>query len=194
VFVPGIHAQIVHATRRPLIVLERHAVGTDPALLARVREELAAAGHLLGLHADPAAHPACVGLAEALQRRLHADGFELSFYKLALGAPPPEPPHLDSHPELTGDAELLRLLVNLSPHPRRFLYAATDRWRLGADDRSEYAPLALPPGAERRVVAIPGRTPSTLHALRFLASAVPHVGLNDPPEHFLLSFDAVIRG
>lgn len=35
-----------------------------------------------------------------------------------------------------------------------------------------------------------GRTDHSVHGLRFLASAIPHVGLNDPPEHFLISFEA----
>jgi hypothetical protein len=89
------------------------------------------------------------------------------------GAPPDEPPHLDTHPELTEGRELRRLLVNLSEHPRRFVSLVDD---------------------QRSVVAIPGRTAGTVHALRFLASAVPHLGLNDPPEHFLLSYEEIIDG
>jgi hypothetical protein len=57
--------------------------------------------------------------------------------------------------------------------------------------RREFEPLTLAPEIETRVVHLPGRTATSLHALRFLASAVPHVGLNDPPEHFLVSFEAV---
>ena len=134
-----------------------------------------------------------------MRERLAAPAFSLSFVKLAVGMPPTETegplyegPHLDSHPALTDSTELLRLLVNLSEHPRRFLYAVTDRWDLGVrSGRREFAPLALPPEVERRVVVIPGRTSTTVHALRFLASAVPHVGLNDPPEQFLLSLEAL---
>lgn len=153
----------------PLIALERHEIALDPGLVARVRHEL-------------------IGAA--------GDGFR-SGYLLAVGRPPStedgpfaEVPHLDSHPELTESTELLRLLVNLSRHPRRFLYALTDRRRL-AHPRRTFQPLRLPPGVETRVGVLPGRTDTTLHALRFLASAVPHVGLNDPPEHFLLSFEAI---
>jgi hypothetical protein len=169
-FVPGIRAHTVYAEQRPLIVLERHAAPIDPETIARVRAELGPKGYLLGVQADGSSHPASVGLADDLRRRLHADGFDLSFYKFVEGAPPDEPPHLDTHPDLTAGKALLRLLVNLSAHPRRFLYA---------DDR---------------VLAIPGRTATTLHALRFLASAVPHVGINDLPEHFLLSFETIVDG
>jgi hypothetical protein len=57
--------------------------------------------------------------------------------------------------------------------------------------RTEFEPLVLPADTATKVVEIPGRTATSLHALRFLASAVPHVGLNDPPEHFLASFEMV---
>jgi hypothetical protein len=106
-----------------------------------------------------------------------------------------ERPHLDTHPELSGSLELLRLLVNLSAYPRRFLYAATDRWRLAEQGvrygRRDFQPLELPPGTEERIVVLPGRTGTAVHALKFFASAVPHVGLNDPPDHFLASFEAL---
>jgi len=89
---------------------------------------------------------------------------------------------------------LTRLLVNLSRHPRHFLYWLDDRWRLtelGVNyGRREFRPLVLPEQTQLREVVLPGRTDHSVHGLRFLASAIPHVGLNDPPEHFLISFEA----
>jgi hypothetical protein len=82
-------------------------------------------------------HPACLALTEALRTRLLGPEFALSFVKLVEGRPPAagegplyEGLHLDSHPQLTDSTELLRLLVNLSRHRRRFRYAVTDRWQL----------------------------------------------------------------
>jgi hypothetical protein len=42
------------------------------------------------------------------------------------------------------------------------------------------------------VVALPGRTATTVHAPRFVASAVPHVGIDDPCGHFLVSFETLV--
>jgi hypothetical protein len=211
-------SEIVHETRFPLIALERHRVALEPAVVGRARRELLAAsdpgsefrlGFLLGLQAEGGTHPACLHLSRALREqtlgRLEEEAdlsFSLSFLKLAVGMAPAaeegpmyEGPHLDSHPGLEGSVELLRLLVNLSAHPRRFLYAATDRWRLAEEGvphgRREFEALSLPATVETRTIAIPGRTATTVHALKFFASAVPHVGLNDPPEHFLASFEAL---
>lgn len=210
--------EVVHETHVPLLARERHEIDLDEGLLARARRELLdggatgsafRSGFLLGVQAERGTHPACIELADVLQaelleelERAHRIEFALSFYKLALGAPPDadegpfyEGCHLDTHPDLTDSSELLRLLVNLSIHPRRFLYAATDRWRLADGGvgygRRDFEPLHLPAGTRTNVVEIPGRTAISVHALRFLASAVPHVGLNDPPEHFLVSFEAV---
>jgi hypothetical protein len=191
--------RVVHETRFPLIVLERHRLALEPELLGRVRRELAP-GFLLGMQAYPGSHPASIELAE----RLREPRFELSFYKLAVGDLPAadegplyEGLHLDSHPDLTPSRELLRVLVNLSAHPRRFRYAVADRWQLAERGvrigRREFEPLELPGDVEQRVVEIPGRTETEVHALRFYASAVPHVGLNDQPEHFLVSFETLTR-
>jgi hypothetical protein len=222
-FVPNAKrtAKIVHETRLPLIVRERYDLAIDPRLLGRTRRELLGSsphadadesfrsGFLLGVQADPATHPACLELAGQLHRRMlddlesqHGLQFALSFYKLAQGTPPKagegpfyEGPHLDTHPALTESVELLRLLVNLSSHPRRFLYTADDRWLLAQQGvrygRREFQILALPPGTDTRVVVLPGRSETSVHALKFFASAIPHVGLNDPPEHFLVSFEAL---
>jgi hypothetical protein len=215
-------AHVVFETSLPLIGLERHAAAVDLGRLDTARVELLRAarsdagsfrsGFLLGVQANPDTHPACLELARRLHKQMLSElereqdlEFVLSFYKLAEGTPPPtdnegpfyEGPHLDTHPELTETTELLRLLVNLSEYPRRFLYAASDRWQLQQQGlrhrRDDFEKLELPPGTETRVVVLPGRTGAAIHALKFLASAIPHVGLNDPPEHFLLSFEALIE-
>ncbi|HEX6753970.1 MAG TPA: hypothetical protein VF093_10350 [Solirubrobacterales bacterium] len=212
-------SQVVHRTRSPLVALERHRLELDPGVLSTARHELLAGeeagtdfrlGFLLGVEAEAGRHPACLRLSRKLQEQTlcpleEADGisFGLSFLKLAIGDPPAERegplyegPHLDSHPGLTESVELLRLLLNLSVHPRRFLFATNDRWGLEAAGvpygRREFAPLALPAGSETRVVGIPGRTETSVYGLKFLASVVPHVGLNDPPEHFLASFESLV--
>lgn len=208
----------IYVSRVPLLVLERHALRLDETLVADVRGELLQdvdqsarfrAGFLLGVQADPRSHPSCLALALALRRELLAEfertaqvEFRLSFFKLAEGRPPTategpfyEAPHLDTHPQLSRSTELLRLLVNLSHRPRRFLYVAADRWALAergvSYGRRRFEQLVVPDDLERRVVLLPARTATTVHALKFFASALPHVGLNDEPEHFLLSFEAL---
>lgn len=214
---------VIHSTSVPLLALHRYDLALDGQALTRVREELIGpardqtreqsfrSGFLLGVEADPVAHPACHWLAGGLRATLLApveqrEGleFSLSFLKLAEGEPPAvengplyEGPHLDTHPQLSESIELTRLLVNLSRYPRRFLYGLDDRWRLtelGVDyGRREFRPLVLPEQTQLREVVLPGRTDCSVHGLRFLASAIPHVGLNDPPEHFLISFEALME-
>ena len=101
-FVPAstaAHAELVHATRLPLIVLERHDARVDPMLLDRARQELLRgcdaegalrSGFLLGMQADARTHPACLELARSTQARLlgvpgraRGPSFSLSFLKLA---------------------------------------------------------------------------------------------------------------
>lgn len=211
--------QVLYEKPISLLARERYDRSFDRGLLEQARRELLTddrapaggfrCGFLLGVEADAASHPACLELAETVRSRLLADTerrheleFRFSFYKLAEGVPPSadqgplfEGPHLDSHPALTDSTELLRLLVNLSEYPRRFLYCCVDRSALSARGipcgRQEFLPIQLPPRIETRVIEIPGRTDGSVHALRFLASAIPHVGLNDPPEHFLVSFEAL---
>jgi hypothetical protein len=214
--------ELVHETRIPLLARERYDLSLDAALVEEARAELLGrgcaaraaeggfrSGFLLGVEADPEAQPACVELAMTLHSHLLAGlerssglEFRLSFFKLGVGPPPTvdegplyEGPHLDSHPGLTESTELLRLLVNLSEHPRRFLYCPIDRWQLAAlgvaCGRREFVPLVLPPETVTRVIELPGHFEGSFHALKFLASAVAHVGLNDPPEHFLVSFEAL---
>lgn len=214
---------LIHSTSVPLLALHRYDLPLDGQALTQAREELIGlagnrtreqsfrSGFLLGVEADPAAHPACHWLADGLHASLLApveerEGleFSLSFLKLAEGEPPVvedgpfyEGPHLDTHPQLSDSMELTRLLVNLSRYPRRFLYGLDDRWRLtelGIDyGRREFRPLVLPHQTQLREVVLPGRTDHSVHGLRFLASAIPHVGLNEPPEHFLISFEALME-
>jgi hypothetical protein len=197
-----------------LLCLERHAFSLDEALLDRARAELLPDrevteggfqfGYLLGVQKDRRTHPACLDLVDVVRQRMldkdEQSAFELSFLKLAVGVPPTEQegplfegPHLDTHPGLTDSSELLRLLVNFSRSPRRFAYSECDRWWLSEQDisygRTDFLPLHLPKQCAMRSVAIPGRTDSAVHALRFYASAVPHVGINEPPEQFLGSLE-----
>jgi hypothetical protein len=152
--------------------------------------------------------------AAALAKRLHdevvrsearASGrhYALSFLKAAEGSPPEEAEgvhyegfHLDTHPEVDGDgAELARLLINLADVPRRFRYAAIDRFELARRGhevpRSDYQVVELPPRVETRVVEIPPRRDERIHALRFWASVVPHVGVDDEHGYFLASYETV---
>jgi hypothetical protein len=153
--------------------------------------------------------------ASELACRLHVDAvgpdaratrrhYALSFLKTATG-PPPESTegvhydgfHLDTHPEVDGKGgrELARLLFNLLDVPRRFRYAEIDRFELARRGRevprSDYQVVELPSGVRTRLIEIPPRMPGRVHALRFWASVVPHVGADDEQGHFLASYEAV---
>ena len=129
--------------------------------------------------------------------------YALSFLKAAEG-PPPEAAegvhhegfHLDTHPQINGDGrELARLLINLADVPRRFRYASIDRFELARRGlrvpRSDYQVVELPPEVETRTIEIRPRRPGLVHALRFWASVIPHVGVEDERGHFLASYEAV---
>ena len=168
-------------------------------------------GYLLGVEGETADRlPASSGLAarlrdEAVAPEGRASGrdYSLSFLKVAAGRPPESSEgvhydgfHLDTHPEVDGGGpELARLLFNLADAPRRFRYAATDRFELARRGyevpRSDYQVVDLPADVETAVIEIPPRTADLVHALRFWASVVPHVGVEDERGHFLASYEAV---
>jgi hypothetical protein len=152
--------------------------------------------------------PRASELAERLyEGAVRADGsdrdFALSFLKTAAGPPPDAAEgvhyagfHLDTHPEVDGDGrELARLLFNLAQTARRFRYAQIDRFELANRGhevpRSDYQLVELPPGVEVIEIEIPPREADRVHALRFWASVVPHVGVEDERGHFLASYEAV---
>jgi hypothetical protein len=154
--------------------------------------------------------PAASALAERLRDHVvrpeaSASGrdYSLSFLKAAEG-PPPEAEegvhyqgfHLDTHPQVDGRGpELVRLLINLADVPRRFRYAAVDRFELARRGqvvpRSEYQVVELSSEVETRVIEIPPRRGERVHALRFWASVIPHVGVESEHGHFLASYEAV---
>ena len=103
--------------------------------------------------------------------------------------------HLDSHPALSESRELVRVLVNLSTHPREFAYCETHWWELVgygiSVGRTEFVPRVVPASISRKTVLLPRRTATTVFALRFWASIVPHVGLNSEDRSFLASFESI---
>jgi hypothetical protein len=204
----------------PLLVLRSARLPIADTMLSAATAELFdrptathtagfSASYLLGVEEDPIRFPASVALVERVRqhvvRPIEADlgvAFELSFVKLARGRPPRasqgvffEGPHLDSHPDLAPGAELLRILVNLGSHRRRFQYFLTDVYALQAAGvvvgRTEFAPLSLPGQTGRATLDIAGRTAERVDFLQFWASVVPHVGINEPTGYFLASFEAL---
>jgi hypothetical protein len=137
--------------------------------------------------------------------RASGRAYSLSFLKVADGRPPDATEgvhydgfHLDTHPDVDGGgSELARLLLNLADSPRYLRYAEIDRFELARRGRevprSDYQVVDLPAGVATRVIEIPPRSADRVHALRFWASVVPHVGVDDEHGHFLASYEAVAR-
>jgi hypothetical protein len=156
--------------------------------------ELPAARRLIALLEESIAIPE--GVANGRQ-------YSLSFLKTASG-PPPEARegvhfggfHLDTHPAVDGSGpELARLLLNLAGTPRHFRFARVDRFELANRGlevpRSDYQVVDLPSEIETSVTEIPPRGAGSVHGLRFWASVIPHVGIDDEHGHFLASYEAV---
>jgi len=204
-----------------LLELESLGTDVDGGLLDKARRELLARrpadgphrwGYLLGVEADARPDlPAATAVDESLRAAVAAAvgdetgrSYALSFLKAAEGPPPAASEgvhyggfHLDTHPELDGEhgLELARVLINLAATPRRFRFAATDRHTLAERGvpvhRGDYQVVELPDAVEIRTIEIPAREPGRVHALRFWASVVPHVGADDARGHFLASYEAV---
>jgi hypothetical protein len=196
-------------------------VSLDDQLVSAARKELLERspsesdgfrwGYLLGVEGDvadglPAASMLAARLHEeavAPEGRASGRDYSLSFLKVADGRPPEASEgvhydgfHLDTHPEVDGSGpELLRLLFNLGTVPRRFRYAEVDRFELARRGyevpRSDYQVVELPDDVGTTAILIPPRSADRLHALRFCASVVPHVGVDDEHGHFLASYEAV---
>jgi hypothetical protein len=214
------HRVVYQPAGVPLLVLRTARLPIADTVLSAATAELFgrpaathtagfSASYLLGVEEDPLRFPASAALVERLRqhvvRPLETDlgvAFELSFVKLACGRLPHasqgvfhEGPHLDSHPGLAHGTELLRILVNLGSHRRRFQYFLTDVYALQAAGvavgRTEFAALSLPGETGRATLDIAGRTAEHVDFLQFWASVVPHVGINEPTGYFLASFEAL---
>jgi hypothetical protein len=163
-------------------------------------------GYLLGveLEALPGL-PAVARLERLLREHVVEPGYALSFLKTTVGAAPDADEgvhfdgfHLDTHPEIRSDEaglELARLLINLAPTPRAFRYAAIDRFELARRGvrvpRSDYQVVELPRDVPVELIEIPPLGRDAVHALAFLASVVPHVGVDGAGGHFLASYEAL---
>jgi hypothetical protein len=166
-------------------------------------------GYLLGVERPTVSFPHVDlidrALVDAIDSMTEVDGlaFALSFFKVAAGPPPSEASgvhfdgfHFDTHPDITADAgvELDRVLINLAEFPRRIRYALTTRFDLARRglpiDRGDYQVVELPADVDTREVVIPPRSHATVHGLRFLASVVPHVGVDDDG-YFLASYERI---
>jgi hypothetical protein len=165
-------------------------------------------GYLLGVDRPEmrAALPNACRLDELLRDQAVPPGHSLSFIKTSSGAAPEASEgvhyngfHLDTHPEIVDDSglELARVLINLAPEPRTLRIARTDRFALAARGlpvhRGDYQVVDLPGDVETATIDIPPLENGTAHALHFLASVVPHVGVDNGAGHFLASYEAVTR-
>jgi hypothetical protein len=195
-------------------------VSLPPGLVEAAREELLDRGtpdrdapfrwgYLLGVDGPEArsALPHASRLDELLREQAAGPEYSLSFLKTSRGAAPEASEgvhydgfHLDTHPEIVDDsgAELARVLINLAAERRTLRIAKTDRFELAARGlpihRGDYQVVDLPDDIETTTIDIPPPENGSVHALQFLASVIPHVGVDNGAGHFLASYERVARG
>jgi hypothetical protein len=104
--------------------------------------------------------------------------------------------HIDTHPDLGAETDLLRVLVNLGESPRRFRFGDATRIELARsglyEDRASFRADHVEAHVPMRELCIPGREGSRISFLVFYASVLPHVGVTEAPGYFLFSFEAVV--
>lgn len=91
--------------------------------------------------------------------------------------------HIDTHPDLGADTDLLRVLVNLGESSRRFRFGDATRIELARSglygDRASFRAEHVEAHVPMREVCIPGREGSQISFLVFYASVLPHVGITE---------------
>jgi hypothetical protein len=191
-------------------------VGSAKGEVAGRRVEHAALGvawgYLLGMEreATETSFPAAWRLCDSIYRdvvRVIGDiegaDFHFSFCKAYSGPVIKEAEgvhyeglHIDTHPDLDEATDLLRVLVNLGEHERRFRFGDATRLELARSglyhDRASFRADHVEGHVPMRDVCIPGRAGSRVSFLVFLASVLPHVGITEAPGYFLFSFEAVV--
>ena len=171
------------STAIQLVALEHHAITLPDGIVERALHEILGRGPSAGGYSTgrvdgardlpPAAAELDRILRAELIRSLGARQglrFALAFMKAGDGDAPPEATFAPA--TMAAVPHVFRVLVNLSEYPRRVLL-----W-----DGSGDAP------ADELVV--PGRRCGAVHALHYVASEVPHCGVNDALGHFLVSYEA----
>jgi hypothetical protein len=170
-------------------------------LLRRVEGAPSSFGYVLGVEDAMSALPAVASIDAQLRHQIDPT-FDLSFVKIALAAPPQASEgvhyagfHLDTHPAIQTEhgVELDRVLVNLGSMPRPVRFARTTRHDLAARGlpihRGDYQVVDLPADVDVTTTVIPPRDADVVHGLNFLASVVPHVGVDDERGYFLASYE-----
>jgi len=208
----------IFARQQRLITLHTLKLDVDETLIAEAEQELLQRrqerreegfvwGYLLGVEFGeekefPKAQLLIREVLRQLGREKETRDFQFSFCKACKGRSASdaegvhyEGMHLDTHPDITDEKELLRLLFNFFPRRRQFHFAHADRRSLQQQglelDRKFYKTLELPGNVRTQVIDIPGREGNTVHFLRFWASVVPHVGITEEEGYFLVSFETL---
>jgi hypothetical protein len=162
--------------------LERHGVALPEGLVERALREVLALGEsdggfssgrveLEGSLPEAAAELNAMlreELIEPLGRRERLR-FAMSFLKAGDGDAPAD--QMFAPATMADPPRVVRVLLNLSEYPRRVLL-----WN----------------GDAAEEVLIPGRRCGALHALQYVASEVPHCGINDALGYFLVSYEAPV--
>lgn len=145
--------------------------------------------------------PACGEFAASLPQITCAGAvYRFNFLRLSLVRQSADPAyHLDSDADsaITGEVAMLsrrrigRLLLNLSERVDRTLhYVDVDPWSVELAAEGSYLcaaqPAALRPYA--RIMRIPARRGSTVHAVAFASNMVLHSGVDDRNGHFVAAY------
>lgn len=181
------------------------------AELERRVEGLADESHTWGyfpeLSPKPDEYPACIRLASELKKTIlpnikETADWRLSFIRLATDEPVSEygGMHIDVDwgikPERDANfpkgKEIARLLINLGDKPRVLEYVELGEEEMKHIPRDKYQILKFGKDVEKKKVAIPPISSSSVWYLVFLSSLLPHAGVTNRDGHFLAAFGAYV--
>ncbi|MBI3334197.1 hypothetical protein HYZ97_01815 [Candidatus Pacearchaeota archaeon] len=143
-------------------------------------------------------YPQTIALARQISVLIGEDIRQCAFIRLCGGRPETEfgGLHLDTRSKAAEEEgakrDILRILVNLHKKPRKLRYCPLEAEELRKKDikvsTHKYTVVTLPDTVKTEIIEIPPLTDNSVYVLKFIATRILHVGVNDEHGHFIASF------